>query len=176
MNQNFSKCSVIFPDLTILSQPRALQCRTWWEFSPCSGPAAWVPFSWWSSWGSGSAATSARRGEPGRRSGRKKEKLWREDLNLSQTQPQLSADRYDTTTVETAIRRIKSNFFSEFLVVISDMKMSWLLQRSTFIDQSLSDGGGELRRFQSVAGTQHDHWNIQQQWILIGQTGPRVEQ
>ena len=59
--------------------------------------------------------------------------------------------------METAIRRIKSNFFSEFLVVISDMKMSWLLQRSTFIDQSLSGGGGELRRFHLVAGTQHDH-------------------
>ena len=55
------------------------------------------------------------------------------------------------------IRRIKSNLFTKFLVVISDMKMSWLLQRSTFIDQSLSGGGGELRRFHLVAGTQHDH-------------------
>ena len=74
------------------------------------------------------AATSARRGEPGRRSGKKKEKLSDGDLYRLQPKPQLSGDRYDRlidiATVE-IIRRIKSNLFTKFLVVISDMKMSW---------------------------------------------------
>ena len=158
-------------------QPRALPGQTWWESSPCLALAVSGPSSWWSSWGWGSAATSARRGGPGSRSERRKEKLSREDQALSQTQNTVSGVRYEDhtafliLTIVEIFRKIKSHDSRCFSMtwrcrgmVVSVSGTSTFTKTSNFhwsiFVWWVEEVSGGLTCWPAVS--HYDQWNIQQ--------------